>query len=226
MTTPEKSRCLRTAAARESFSSTVPVTVAPTSDERQAALKQIRKSHIIMIVQPQTGSEISGSNLGRLQAGQQVRSKPVENVPGILHISANAAESEIGIPVVFLATVNVKRKPLRGAKRDLSPTADGMNSAQITAGSEVDALLQTAHGRDIFTLEEHACNIEARPGPDQPVERKDVGRNGCAADMAAAGVKPGGELDAPAAAEIVPQFEAALEARTHGSDRPVILRRS
>ena len=42
--------------------------------------------------------------------------------------------------------------------------------------------------------------------------------------MAAARVKTGGELNAPAAAEIVPQFEAALQARTRGSNRPVILR--
>src|SRR5579871_4742505 len=85
--------------------------------------------------------------------------------------------------------------------------------------AELNSLGQCAENGDVLALVEHPREVKARPGPDQPVDGEDIGRNGRPCDVAAAGVKAGSDFEAAATAKIVPKLETALQARARGSQR-------
>src|SRR5690242_459920 len=103
ITTPEKSWRLRTAASRESFSSTLPVTVAQSNGSTPMELKQVRQSQVIVIVQAGARADVAGSSLRGLQPRQHVGPQPVNEIRCIGLVLSDASKKKVRIAVVLLA---------------------------------------------------------------------------------------------------------------------------
>src|SRR5438045_7791601 len=91
ITTPEKSSFLRTAGSRESFSSTRPETVAATSGSAARALKKVRETEIIMIVESISSTQIGSARLRSFEPSQYVLPDVIDQIRGVGLIARNSA---------------------------------------------------------------------------------------------------------------------------------------
>src|SRR5216684_4219840 len=96
--------------------------MAATAGAASAALKKIRESQVIVIVQALPEQQVRGASLQRFEAREHIRRYFVEKVRAIRQVSSDAAiwtsraqsGQEVGSAVVLQAGEQVKTQPGRG----------------------------------------------------------------------------------------------------------------
>src|SRR5690348_6397563 len=113
--------------SRDATSSTDPRTVVAgagaTSQAIPSALKKVRQTQVMMIVQAVPHTQTVGSQLSAFEADNNIGRQAVHQVGRVSSILRDAAGSQIAPAVLLLASKQIKRKARRQQKADLPPAS-------------------------------------------------------------------------------------------------------
>src|SRR5579859_470513 len=146
--------------SREATSSTDPRTVVAgagaASHITPIALKKVRHSQVIVIVQPVPHTQTLGPHLSAFEAEDNIGRQAVHQVGGESSVLSDAAGPQVAAAVLLLASKQIEGKARRQQKTELSPASVRVHRINVLVAHDAETLPDAA---DVG----HVAAAEKRP---------------------------------------------------------------